>query len=296
MFDRLLVPTDGSGPATAALELATKISSAAATVHLLYVSEVDKTADFVDGDQLGASERMGDEILADASELATTAGTSVVREIQRGSPRDRILEYAASHDIEIIVMGSHGRRRSGRLALGTETQGVVRDASVPVLVVRASDDIRNIYPFKRILVPTDGSEHANAALDLGIQTAADTGAALDLLSVVSVTRYGVDTETDQLLDRLAKHAQTALEEAAAKAADEGIDVRTAVTNGTVHREISAYAESEGIELLVMGTHGRSEIDRERELIGSITERVLRTAPEPVLTVRAPEATEHPLDR
>jgi len=84
MFDRLLVPTDGSGPATAALELATKISSAAATVHLLYVSEVDKTADFVDGDQLGASERMGDEILADASELATTAGTSVVREIQRG--------------------------------------------------------------------------------------------------------------------------------------------------------------------------------------------------------------------
>jgi nucleotide-binding universal stress UspA family protein len=58
MFDRLLVPTDGSGPATAALELATKIASPVATVHLLYVSEVDETTDFVGGDQLDASKRM----------------------------------------------------------------------------------------------------------------------------------------------------------------------------------------------------------------------------------------------
>ena len=296
MFGRLLVPTDGSGPATAALELATKVASPSATVHLLYVSEVDEIADFVGGDfvggdQVDASERTADEILTSASELATVAGTSVVREIRRGSPRDRILEYAASHDIEIIVMGSHGRRRVGRLALGTETQGVVRDASVPVLVVRASDDVRKIYPFERVLVPTDGSDHANAALEIGIQTAAETGAALDLLSVVSVTRYGAGVETDQLIDHLQKNARIALESTAENATEEGIDVRTAVTVGTVHREISAYAESEDADLLVMGTRGRSEIDRDRELIGSVTERVLRTAPAPVLTVRAPQANE-----
>ncbi len=141
-------------------------------------------------------------------------------------------------------MGSHGRRRVGRLALGNETQGVVRGASVPVLVVRASDDVRRIYPYDRVLVPTDGSDHANAALNLGIEAAAETRATLHLLSVVSVTRYGTDDETDRLVEHLEENVRTTLESAAAKVDEEGIDVRTATDVGTVHREISAYAEAE----------------------------------------------------
>ncbi|WP_306061261.1 universal stress protein [Natronococcus wangiae] len=291
MFDHLLVPTDGNGPAAAALELAIKIASASATIHLLYVSE-NGDGDENGGDHLEASERTGNAILADARELATVAETPVISEVQRGEPKERILEYAATHDVEIIVMGSHGRRRVGRLALGNETQEVVRDAFVPVLVVRASDDVRRIYPYDRVLVPTDGSDHANAALNLGIEAAAETGATLHLLSVVSVTRYGTDDETDRLIDHLKENVRTILESAAAKVGEEGIDVRTATTVGTVHREISAYAEAEGIDLLVMGTHGRSEVDR--ELLGSVTERVLRTAPAPVLTVRSPEVNERTL--
>ena len=291
MFDRLLVPTDGSGPATAALELATRIASTSATIHLLFVSEGTDDGDETDGDHLGVSAPTGDEILANARGVATTAGASIVSDVRRGNPRERILEYATTHDIDLIAMGSHGRRRVGRLALGTETQGVVRDASVPVLVVRASDDIRTVYPYQRMLVPTDGSDHADAALDLGLEVAAETGARLDLLSVVSVTRYGADTETDRLIDRLEDNARAALEAMAANVAANSVDVRTAVAVGTVHREIAAYAEEEHVDLLVMGTHGRSDGDRDRELPGSVTERVLRTAPTPVLTVQAAGATE-----
>ncbi|MFD1562505.1 universal stress protein [Haloarchaeobius amylolyticus] len=288
MFDRLLVPTDGSGPATAALEFAAKFASASATIHLLFVDERTDDGDDTDGDHRPAA-APGDEILAAARERATAAGVSVVSDVQRGTPRERILEYATTHDIELIAMGSHGRRRVGRLALGDETQGVVRDASVPVLVVRASDDVRTVYPHERILVPTDGSEHADAALDLGLEVAADTGARLDLLSVVSVTRYGSDVETDRLIDRLEENARAALEKTAANAAETGVEIHTAVTVGTVHREIATYAETERMDLLVMGTHGRSGDGHARELPGSVTERVLRTAPAPVLTVRAPEA-------
>lgn len=293
MFDRILVPTDGSGPATAALELAAKVAPPSATVHLLFVSEADDLDD-IDTEPAGgtedvtdASERTGHEILAAASELATVEGLSVVTAVRTGVPRERILEYATTHDIEMIAMGQHGRRRVGRLELGTETRDVVRDASVPVLVVRASDDVRSVYPFARILVPTDGSDHANAAIDLGIETAAETGATLHLLAVVSVTRYGADEETDRLIDHLEKNARSTLEAAATNAAEGGVDVHTGVSVGTVHREISAYAETEGVDLLVMGTHGRT--DEGRELLGSVTERVLRTAPAPVLTVRAPES-------
>lgn len=289
MYDRLLVPIDGSGPATAALELAIKIASVSATVHLVYVDETIHITDETANERAAISERTDEEIFNAARELATDARVTVSSETQRGDPQERILEYAAIHDIEIIVMGSHGRRRIGRLALGNVTREVVRDASIPVLVVRASDDIKKIYPYNRILVPTDGSDHADVALNLGIETAAETGATLHLLSVVNVTRYGSDAETNQLIDPLKENARTALKTAAAKAVEEGVDILTAVTVGTVHREISAYTETKEIDLLVMGTHGRS-VDRDRELIGSVTERVLRTASAPVLTVRAPEAT------
>ncbi len=81
MFNRLLVPTDGSGPATAALELAIKIASASATVHLLYVSE-NGDGDRNGGDHLEASEQTGNAILAAARELATVAETPVVTKVQ----------------------------------------------------------------------------------------------------------------------------------------------------------------------------------------------------------------------
>ncbi|MDS0474440.1 universal stress protein [Natrinema sp. 1APR25-10V2] len=290
MFDRLLVPTDGSGPATAAIELAAKVASPSATVHLLYVAETERDTDGTDDVPAGASER-GEEILETADELVNAAGASVVSEIRHGVPREQILEYAAAHDIEAIAMGSHGRRRTGRLALGRETRNVVRDAPIPVFVVRASDDVRRVFPFERVLVPTDGSAHANAALERGVETAAETGATLHLLTVVSATRYGADDETDRLIGRLEENARAALEAPAEKAAEAGLEVRTAVSVGTVHREIAAYAESEDADLLVMGTHGRSDAGSERELLGSVTERVLQTAPSPVLTVRASETTD-----
>ncbi|AEH39343.1 universal stress protein [Halopiger xanaduensis] len=279
MYDRLLVPTDGSGPDNAALELASRIASPAATIHLLFVSEDDRDVSPSD-----ALDRTAEEILADARETATADVETVVTEEKRGDPRARILEYIEAAEIELVVMGAHGRQEAGAGILGRVTEEVVRNASVPVLVVRASDDIQSRYPFDRVLVPTDGSEHARIALERGVEIAAETGATLHLLSVVDVTRYGADSETDALVDRLEEDAKDALEAAAESATADGVDVRTAVTVGSVHREISAYAETEDVDLLIMGTHGRS--DPERELLGSVTERVLRTAPAPVLTVRA----------
>ncbi|WP_276256182.1 universal stress protein [Halomontanus rarus] len=281
MYDRLLVPTDGSGPANAALELASRMAPPTATIHVLFVSDTDS-----DEGPRETSDRTVDEILADARGTAAAEVETVVTEERHGEPRDRILEYVAAAEVEIVVMGAHGRREAEPVVLGRVTESVVRDASVPVLVVRASDDIRSLYPFDRVLVPTDGSGHARIALELGTEIAVETGATLHLLSVVNVTRYGIDSETEALVSRLEQNTKRVLETAAESAATNGVDIRTAVTVGTVHHEISAYAETEEIDLLVMGTRGRG--DHEGELLGSVTERVLRTAPAPVLTVRPGE--------
>ncbi|MFU8868059.1 universal stress protein [Natronococcus sp.] len=286
MVDRLLVPTDGSGPATAALELALAIATATTTVSVLSVVEGSEGS----ASRPGPAGRTAEEILAEARSRPRTSGTTLETAVRRGPPRERILEYAEREAVDLIVVGAHGRRETEPLVVGRVTEGVVRDAPVPVLVVRASDDVRRRYPFERVLVPTDGSAHATAALEHGIETAAETGATLHLLSVVTATEYGNDPETQRLLERLAESARDLLESAAERTVADGLDVRTAVRTGSVHREITAYAEREDVDLLVMGTRGRTADGG--ELLGSVTERVLRTAPAPVLTVRAAGADEH----
>jgi len=188
MYDRLLVPTDGSGRANAALELAaSRVASPTTTIHVLVVPDGDH-----DGSSRTHLDRTAREILADARATAAADVETVVTEEQYGDPRDRILEYIASVGIELVVMGAHGRREAEPVVLGRVTEGVVRHAPVPALVVRASDDIQSRYPFDRVLVPTDGSEHARVAVERGVEIAAETGAAIHLLSVVNITRYGTD--------------------------------------------------------------------------------------------------------
>ncbi|ELY52514.1 universal stress protein [Natronolimnohabitans innermongolicus] len=273
MFDRILVPTDGSGPANAALEYAGEIAAVeATTVHVLHVRDPD--ADPADVEAL----------LEDSREWASETDGPIVDSVETGEPRDAILEAAAEHDVDAIVMGTRGRQGVGRLILGSVTESIVRDAPVPVLVVRGAADVRRRYPLETIVVPTDGSGHASAALERALTVANHHDATVHLLSVVDVTPAAIDERDDLRLDRLERHAQSVVGEEAAGADRAGIETETAVKYGSAHRTIRSYVDDVEADLLVMGTHGRSGLDR--LLLGSVTERVLRQATVPVLTVRA----------
>ncbi|SFS91307.1 universal stress protein [Halostagnicola kamekurae] len=272
----------GGGPANAALRLAIRLTSTNTTLHVLVVepeTDSNSSAERSSDTRSRETDRILDAVREEVAEWGRSARTVV----RSGTPRDRILEYAADHDIELIVMGAHGHQSVKRVDLGRVTEAVVHAATVPVLVVRASDDIRKRYPYEHVLVPTDGSEHAAAALDRGVEIAAETGATVHLLSVVPDENYGMESDEDDLVDRLEKRTRAGLAKAAERVADGDLDVRTAIATGTIYREITTYAETEPIDLIVMGTHGRSGIDP--TFLGSVTDRVLRTAPVPVLTVR-----------
>lgn len=273
MFDRILVPTDGSGPANAALEYAGEIAAAEdVTVHVLHV--IDPDADPAEVETPLESSR----------EWAGDAGAPVIDEIHTGEPQDAILEYAATRDVDAIVMGTRGRSGVGRLLLGSVTEAVVRDAEVPVLVVRGAAEVERQYPFETVVVPIDGSAHADAAIERALSIARHLDATVHLLSVVDVTPAGIDERTDLRLDRLENAAERIIDDGVATAESAGIDPETAIRYGSTDRTIRNYAAERDAALLVMGTHGRSGIDR--LLLGSVTERVLRTATVPVLTVRA----------
>ncbi len=140
--------------------------------------------------------------------------------------------------------------------------------------------------YDRILVPTDGSPEGERAVRHGLELATVHDASVDALYVINTASYaGMPMETswegvDDLLRADADAAITAVEELAAT---HGVDVITAVVDGSPSREIIGYAEENDCDLIVMGTHGRGGIDR--LLLGSVAEKVVRGSEVPVLTVR-----------
>ncbi len=182
-------------------------------------------------------------------------------------------------------MGAHGRTGIERYLLGSITAKVVRLSDVPVLTVRAEPDGTVTYPFADILIPTDGSEQAAAAIDVGVDITSNYDARLHALSVVEPIAMGVDFQSADVFELLEEAAQSAVESVENNAAQASLSgIETAVKFGYPYREIHSYVDANDIDLIVMGTHGRSGL--ERYLLGSVTEKIVRTAAVPVLTVRS----------
>jgi nucleotide-binding universal stress UspA family protein len=139
--------------------------------------------------------------------------------------------------------------------------------------------------YDTILLPTDGSERAAEALDHAVGAARAHGADLHVISVVDerVILAADLEEKSAIRDELLEEATEAVEELASQARAADITVTTATPEGVPYREILSHADEERIDLVVMGTHGRT--GREKRLnLGSTTERVVKTAEQPVLVV------------
>ena len=137
--------------------------------------------------------------------------------------------------------------------------------------------------YDRILLPTDGSDAGNRAVDQALGLAAETGATVHLLFVLEDIPYAPEMMHDTVEAQLREIGEAALEEIRGRADEAGVEVVEALREGAPHTAILEYAAEEGADVIVMGTHGRSGLDR--YLLGSVTERVVRTADVPVLTVR-----------
>jgi nucleotide-binding universal stress UspA family protein len=137
--------------------------------------------------------------------------------------------------------------------------------------------------YDRILLPTDGSRGNSRAVEQAIGLAAQSDARLHVLFVVEDLPYAPEMMDGQVEARLREIGEEAISDIRQRADDAGVSVETALEDGTPHQSILEYADEEGMDLIVMGTHGRSGLDR--YLLGSVTERVVRGADTPVLTVR-----------
>lgn len=139
--------------------------------------------------------------------------------------------------------------------------------------------------YEVICLPTDGSEGAAEALEHALAAARAHDADLHLLSVVDkrVHMAAGDDEKEAVLAELHADAEDAVGALADVAREAGLEPTAVVREGVPFREILAYADEVGVDLVVMGTHGRT--GREKRLnLGSTTERVVKAGEGPVLVV------------
>jgi nucleotide-binding universal stress UspA family protein len=207
-------------------------------------------------------------------------------DIIAGSPAHVIVEHAQSLAADLIVMGTHGRGGMAHLLLGSVAERIVRTAACPVLTIRSA--VRQ--PIRRILVPTDFSATSDAALEWAELLAQRFGATLQLLHVLAdpflaegLAAEAYITEAPPLRTAMLRDAQTRLDERAVKSEQRPVPVDTEALFGHGAKTVAEYAANRDVDLIVMGTHGRTGIAH--LLLGSFAEKLVRTAPCPVLTVR-----------
>lgn len=131
--------------------------------------------------------------------------------------------------------------------------------------------------YQDVLIPTDGSDGTRQSITHGLTIAERFDATIHALSVVPEGPFGAMGGAAE------DTARRAVDRVEAEAEREGIEVVTAVERGVPHEEIVAYVEDNDIDVIVMGTQGRTGLDR--FLLGSVTERIVRVADVPVVTVR-----------
>jgi nucleotide-binding universal stress UspA family protein len=290
----IIIPLDASTVSDAVLPYAAAIARATnAPVRLLSVFEQAP-------DQLGTAPpgvrqrfaRQAREQLAwrlqEAGAWLAEHEVETTTDIITGEPVDEILAAADADDGAMIVMATHGRSGLDRWLIGSVADNVMRLATRPTLLIRPEDDPApmRVVNIKRILVPLDGSDYAEAALEPAGDLATRTGAEVMLVRVEPWTAgvaglYGYLPNVDELQAGYVKAAQDYLEAQRTKL-PEGVNVRTIVLHGSPLTQIAPFARQESVDLTVLSTHGAGGI--RRLVMGSTADRLVR-AGVPALLVR-----------
>ncbi len=298
LVSRVLLATDFSRCAGLALDYALAVASWwKAELHVFHVLEFLPGMD----PQYSVNKMYLDELRKDATQhldaiekRGDLAGLSIRRTIDIGIPSQRIEAAAGDLNVDLIVMGTHGRTGLEYVLVGSTAERVVRTAPCPILCVKGGRDEppeataqAGSPRIRRLVIPIDFSASSLDALEYGVQFAKHLGASVTILHVLEPVAYGLDFTLGRSVERREQkeHVQSRLEVLRALCTSNGVNADSVVKAGLPADSIREYADREKPDLVIMGTHGRRGISR--LLSGSVAEGMLRLACCPVLAVRMP---------
>ena len=280
-YKKILVAYDGSASGTNALlqsfRLATEEKSwiTVATVVPTYDGDIDLIAL---SDIHEAMRRPGEEILSRANALAKKEGALIKTILEEGEIYDRLVDLAEAENCGVVVMGRRGTSSADKSHVGSVTARVIGHSQRDVLVVPEG----TIIGWKKILVATDGSRYSDLAVDKAIDFAKSYMGSLTAVSVVDVPSEFY-AEAPGVVDKLIISAKGFAAAVSKKAEANDIAASNFVGEGEAFEIITRLAQKEDIDVIIMGSHGRTGL--KRLLMGSVTAKVIGHAPCPVLVVK-----------
>ncbi len=298
MYQKILVPLDGSELAEAALpyaeELAGRLGSQVTlvNVHEVSVHPSETIAREYLQKMVGEATRGAD---ACSAKLGTGDIVRVNSEVILGKPADSILEYAEKGNFDLIGLATHGRSGISRWAMGSVADRIIRATTRPVFLTRAKDttpEIREKGIIRKILVPLDGSKTSEIIIPYIEELAAGLKAEVVLLEALArgiqtISDYVPLTEEELASDN--EEAVNYLARISEQFKNKGIpvssEIRLIIQEGRAADEIIQFTGQMQADLVAMSTHGRSGF--KRLMFGSAAERILLEGNTPLFLVKPP---------
>lgn len=314
MYKNIMVPTDGSGFDREAIRVALRIGEATdAKVRLVRVLTTGSffgVAAATEGTAIAAdvvrSERDNalSELYSLAAECRAASNAEVLVDLHSGPVNDVLEGYARRTDIDLIVISTHGRNGFSRLSLGSVTDSLIRHTTIPVLIVKPPASYLNPQvggPFKRIVVPLDGSTLAEQILPRVLELAKLEEAEIVLLNVLIPQTYAQKEIDDPSLpwwDKDISRAQVYLSYVATRLRNRGVAVTTDIVIAeNVASAIGDFASREKADVIAIATHGRGGLAR--MIRGSVADAIMHSGRMSMLVFKpdmaVQKATSHSAD-
>jgi hypothetical protein len=267
-IEKLMVATDGSEYSESAIREAINLAKICSS-NLIAVSVVKTNLEFetvltqfVEKEEQEAIKHL-EAVKAQAAKEGINCMTIVSLSEE---PYEDIVRHASKNNVDMIIMGTHGKTEMKRLMMGSVTARVIGHAPCNILVVPLNAKVE----CKNVLIATDGSKYSEAAGSEALGIAKRCGSSLIVISVASS-----DAEIAS-----AKNNVNKVSEAAEK---EGIKATAVVTKGKPYEAILETSRQKKADFIVVGSHGRTGLAR--LLMGSVTERVIGHSEVAVLVVK-----------
>lgn len=314
MFNRILIPLDGSDHSIKIIGWATGLAKALqAEMVLLNVIDPEDLAFLESASGLSSVSGNGMQdtsqvelAISDAESKATSALKNIAESVDApevkirthveiGSPAETIVRTAVSSSSDLIAMATRRESALVRGVLGSVTDRVLHSSSIPLLTLYPGDiagfDDNYGVP-KHVIVPLDGSELSESAIPTAMQLAKAANAELRFFETIRTSFIGAgitgleygggDLAGDAVVDNLRANAEKYLDSWVSFAQEQGVNSSRAVSVGSPAQKIVDQANQVEGSIIVMGSHGSGGL--KRWVVGSVADKVIRSAQRPVLVI------------
>ena len=301
MYTRLLVPLDGSKTAEKGLPYARFLAARLKlAVELLEVIDIVEIAKLLTPDKAHHLNTVVENRIRSSEQYlrtvaSTFAGVDVKCTVEKGAAAEMIIDKAAADKGTLINMATHGYSGIKRWLLGSIAEKVLRGATNPLLLIRATEEAKTEGEanLRSVIVPLDGSELAESVLPTVAKLAKKLNLEIILFRAYTIplSAFAVDPDgyyvaaDEKLIAGMRDEAVAYLEKKTEAMKKLGVDKVSYVAEyGLAADEIISFARKTPDNLIAMCTHGHSGV--KRWVLGSVTEKVVRHSGDPVLVIRA----------